>query len=626
MSGDIETQSAKKRRVLRWTDRSTVCVAAALSSVLTLLAFPPFGLWWLVFVVPWPLLWACSRVTSRRLGAAVAAAVGTAPMWAWQQQWMFGVSALGALLLVVYLSLYTGGFLWIAVRTRDRLRVPVWLIGPVLWAGLEWLRGTVLFDGYPWLMAGHPVIESPGLARAGSVVGASGVSLLTLLVGGGVYGVVCSRGRWRAVAAGQVLVVTGLWAGLSVFGPRVAVDGVLRVAVVQTNVPQDNKQGWSPPQRMFDLDRMLALTELACSVEPRPELVVWPETMFPGAALDASSINEERAAGLIWYTGLDVAWPVTRWVVTRGADGLDEPMRLDGPMQQRDMLYVPTTVAADSLLAWQERLGVPFLIGAEGYDGLRIDVSPETGAVSSSWEASYNSTYLLRGGRMEGERYDKMHLTPFGEVMPYISAWPWLEDMLLRLGVGASGMSFSMSPGDRVVRHNVETESGLVRVATPVCFEGIVPGVCRRLAYTGGERQADVLVQMTNEGWFGDFAAGRWQHLQIVRWRAVELGTPVVRAANTGVSAVVDPFGAVVATGVTGGSRDAALLADGVLWSDVPLANGGTIYAMVGDLAGWGALAVSGLIVLFSVFFGGRGGSERPIAEESGKPEGVSAT
>lgn len=617
---------------LGWSGRASVCAAAAVSSVLTLLAFPPFDLWVLAFAAPLPLFWAAGRVREwtrlrARIGGGVAAALGVAPMWAWQQQWIFGVSAPGALALVIYLAAWTGVFVWLAAWVGRRLAAPVWVFAPLLWAGIEWLRGIVVGEGYPWLMTGYPLIESAALSRAGAVVGASGVSLMTVVVGGGLYGLAASRGAWRATAGAVVLVAGMVWLGASL-PARVGVDGELRVAVVQTNVPQDNKQSWTPPQRLADLDLMLALTQRACSVQPKPELVVWPETMFPGAALDPATISEERAANLIWATAPDVAWPELHWVVYRGLDGFDAPIAVPGPFEQGGRLIMPTVVAADSVLAWQERLGVPFLIGAEGYDGLSVEVDAETGLVESEWEARFNSSYLLRGGRMEGARYDKIHLTPFGEVMPYISAWPWLESMMLRVGLGATGMSFDLDSGTGPVQHVVPTEAGVVRVATPICFEGIMPGVCRRLTYTGSERQADVLVQLTNEGWFGDFDVARAQHLQIVRWRAVELGTAVVRAANTGLSAAIDPWGGVMEVGVEGGASQVA----GVLWAAIPLAVGETVYARTGDAAVWLGVAGGGGVVLLAAVVGrrkpaevqrsGRAGSEK---DGGGRADGAEA-
>lgn len=575
-----------------------MCAASLGASLLTLLAFPPFDLWPLVFLVPAPLLWAAEHTGERRLGAAIAAAIGAVPVWAWQQQWIFGISFPGGVLLVIYLSLYPGLLVWLASWSAARLRVGVWAIGPVLWVGLEVFRGAVLWNGYPWLLIAHPLVAWPWLSHAASVIGVYGVSLLTVALTASAWVAAFKRGRARRWGAGALAAVVAVWALLA-SSPRVAQTGELRVAVVQTNVPQSVKGGWAPPQRVRDLDRMLELTIRAAQSEPPPDLIVWPETMFPGAALDQRSLEEERRAHLIWYTDAGVAWPVLRHVVWLGTDGDEEPQVVSGPVERAGRLVIPTAVAADSLRVWQARLGVPMLVGAEGIDGLRLEVRDD-GSIEERSDGRYNSTYLIRGGRALPDRYDKLHLTPFGETMPYISRWKGLESLFLRIGIGAAGMAFNLDPGERVVTHELDTDGGAVRIATPICFEGIMPGVCRRLAYAGGERRAGLFAQLTNEGWFGTFDAGREQHLQIVRWRAIELGIPLVRAANTGISAGVDADGRVIDRGVEGGPTNV----DGVLWTTLPLTHGATIYGWLGDLVGWTCLGLSGLALGAAAFLG----------------------
>ena len=611
MTSDRVPDTTKKPRLI-WSTRSSVCAASAFSSTLTLLAFPPFGFWILAFVAPLPLVWAASRIHTQRLGAALAATLGTAPVWTWQAQWVFGVSPPGAILMVLYLSLYAGLFVWLASWLADRLRAPVWLLGPLVWVGLEVLRGQIAWDGFPWLLAGYPIIESPILAHAGAVVGIYGISFFTVALGMAAFGIAAARGRARIVALAMLLGVALAWAALAAT-PRITTDGLLRVGVIQTNVPQSVKLGWPPPERMRDFDRMLELTVRASRVNPTPDLIVWPETMYPGGALDANSLNEERAAALSWTTDTDTAWPVLRFVITRGADGIDTPVRVSGPFERQSRLMMPTTVVSDSLLAWQERLGIPFLIGAEGFDGYTLEVEEGTGVIAEDSDAWFNSSYLINQGRVEGQRYDKMHLTPFGEVMPYISAWPWLESLFLRVGIGATGLSFDMDAGTTPVTHIVRTESGLVRVATPICFEGIMPEVCRRLAYVGSERQADVLIQLTNEGWFATFDAAREQHLQIIRWRAVELGLPVIRAANTGISALIDPQGRVIVRGAEAGDTRH----DGVLWVEAPLPVGTTPFGRVGDIVGWANLAGLGGLLLAGTLLGfiRRGSPQSPTPD-----------
>ena len=298
------------------------------------------------------------------------------------------------------------------------------------------------------------------------------------------------------------------------------------------------------PERVEDFESFLQLTRIG--MERDPSLVVWPETMFPGLALDAASLETLRSAGLAY------------------ADG------------------TPVTAFADGLLAFQEAIGAPMLVGAHGYDNLRV--VEDDGGVRFEPDAEHNSAMLIEGGRAPVERYDKLHLTPFGEVMPYISWSAWLESKLL--SVGAPGMAFNLSAGDEATVFEVDG----FRFATPICFEATMPAVCRRLAYGGGfggKRRVDALIQLTNDGWFGRWPGGRETHLLLARCRAAELGVPVVRAANTGISAMIDARGLVNA-------RHSAL-AHAVLHAEVAGSDGpGTVYGrFMGDAAGWAALAVT---------------------------------
>ena len=119
--------------------------------------------------------------------------------------------------------------------------------------------------------------------------------------------------------------------------------------------------------------------------------------------------------------------------------------------------------------------------------------------------------------------YDKHHLTPFGEYMP-------AGDFLARFGIqglaASAGEGFSAGPGPRTLP--------IVGTALPlICYEAIFPRNLR------AENRPDWLLQITNDAWFGELS-GPYQHLAQARLRAVEFGLPMVRAANTGVSAMID--------------------------------------------------------------------------------------
>ncbi len=202
--------------------------------------------------------------------------------------------------------------------------------------------------------------------------------------------------------------------------------------------------------------------------------------------------------------------------------------------------------------------GTPVFLGIQRGDGPRI----------------YNSlVYLDENGRQAG-RYDKHHLVPFGEYVPF-------GDLLDRFGIhglaATTGSGFSAGPGPHLM-----SAGALGSVLPLICYEAIFPQ-----DVAAAPERPDFLLQVTNDAWFGT-RSGPYQHLAQARMRAIEQGLPLARSANTGVSAMVDPLGRVTAALPLGqaGYVDAAL----------PAALALTPYARLGDLPV--LLVLAGLIVL----------------------------
>ena len=157
--------------------------------------------------------------------------------------------------------------------------------------------------------------------------------------------------------------------------------------------------------------------------------------------------------------------------------------------------------------------------------------------------------------------YDKLHLVPFGEYLPF-------QGLMEKLGFEQlTRVQGGFIPGTR--RRPMAIPKA-PRVLPLICYEAIFPGdVASR------DDRPGWIVNLTNDGWFG-ISTGPYQHLQQARLRAIEQGLPLVRAANTGISAVIDPVGRFVAR------LDLGL--ESVLDSSLPSAIPPTVYARVGDL------------------------------------------
>ncbi|WP_373051397.1 apolipoprotein N-acyltransferase, partial [Thalassovita aquimarina] len=209
--------------------------------------------------------------------------------------------------------------------------------------------------------------------------------------------------------------------------------------------------------------------------------------------------------------------------------------------------------------------GVPVILGAQRAEGQRI----------------YNAAAVLDSSGAVTQVYDKHHLVPFGEYMPF-------GDLLAGFGIHGlaanEGAGFSAGPGPRLF------DLGALGTALPlICYEAVFPQ-----DVAGAPERPGFLLQITNDAWFGRFS-GPYQHLAQARLRAIEQGLPMARVANTGVSAVIDARGRVTGSLPLGQAG----------WIDLPLPAPAapTIYARIGDL-----FAAAAILLLFLAVIAAKAG------------------
>jgi len=250
---------------------------------------------------------------------------------------------------------------------------------------------------------------------------------------------------------------------------------------------------------------------------------------------------------------------LTRAAAERHPDLIVWPETASPSMLRRDPVLV------DALKDLSARFHVPLLVGS-------VDVNERT-------QAAYNTAFMLTERGIVG-RYDKIQLVPFGEYVPLSGV----------IGFVRSWAQFisELEPGSRaVVFPGPPAPLGVV-----ICYEGIFPELVRRFV-VGGAR---LMVNMTNDGWFGR-THGPLQHLAMYPFRAVEHRTAVVRAANTGVSAFIAPTGQI--------TTRLGLYERGNLAAAVPLRTRETLYTRFGDWLAWTCAIASGA-VLAAAALGGR--------------------
>ncbi len=231
---------------------------------------------------------------------------------------------------------------------------------------------------------------------------------------------------------------------------------------------------------------------------------------------------------------------------------------------------VPAYLRTDVVqLDWARRL-------AADVDAAILTGAPEFEGRPGEKPRYYNSAFLIRPDSPKVTRYDKIHLVPFGEAIPFESTFPILE----RVDFGEADFR---SGSERTV-----FESRGATWSTLICYEAIFPGLVREFVDGG----AGFLVNITNDVWYGRTSMP-FQHASMARMRSIENRRSLARSANSGVSLLADPYGRVIA--------ETEIFTETFLVADLPVGCGTTFYTRVGDYPAWLALALSGIGLVLAV-------------------------
>jgi apolipoprotein N-acyltransferase len=508
-----------------WKRAALALVAGALSA----LAMAPFNAWPVLFLTFPVAVWLIDGAGAGRWRGVPAAAMSG--FWFGLGYFVVGLYWIGYAFLVdaptfawlmpfavlglpAYLALFTAAGFALArlLWTRDASRLLALAISLTI---TEWLRGHLL-SGFPWNSFGYALSEPLALAQTASLIGLWGMTFLTVAIFASPAVLIdgTSRGRkpWLAPVA-----ALGLLAVMAVFGAvRLSLQPTVltkaKLRIMQPNLQQDVKFNYAAKAEV--MQKYLTLSDRASGPQ---------------------STGVSDANILIWP---ESAFP---FFLTREADAM---------AQIADLLPRGTVLITGSVRA-------PDLP-----PGVRIT-------------RAYNSIYTIDHDGSVLSVYDKLHLVPFGEYLPF-------QDWMEKLGfVQLTRVQGGFIPG---TRRRVMDIPNAPRALPLICYEAIFPG-----DITTRDDRPGWIINVTNDGWFG-ISTGPYQHLQQMRLRAIEEGLPVVRAANTGISAVIDPSGRIVAR--------LGLGIEGVLDANLPTALSPTIYARVRDIPTGMILAVALLLVI----------------------------
>jgi apolipoprotein N-acyltransferase len=594
------------------------------------LAFAPLDQWYLAYVGLVPFVVSLTLCKGRAV-TMLWAWLGGLAFWALSLYWLTWVTpwGVGYIATVLFLSLY---FLPAAAFVRWAIRRgwPGWVALPVVWVALEFLRAHVI-SGFPWFFLAHTQYRRTLLIQIVDATGVYGVSFFVAMVNGLVVDGVLAwmRGRGRAIRRDRRVLVGGgvclaSLAGLVAYGGwRVSqyaehTQPGPRVLVIQEAFPISLTERTATPDEIYAAH--LASSRVALRrLQNRGvdiDLIVWPESVLTRGmnreflTLDPNelSLRELRPMADRYYSPGD----------RKRADALIAPEVTD-PNERKLRAYrklLSFHVAnvghrVEGVAELSRQADTPVLAG-----GTSMHVNPAPLDDGDIWLSS-NSAMLFDREAIPAEEYSKMNLVPFSEYVPFKRSWLGAHRALRWF---VPEVMEQLEPGLEPTRFPLAAEEGTFRLVVPICYEGTFARVCRELVMDGSDKQADVLVNLSNDGWFVRKVDGRWQgsfehaqHLTQYCFRAIETRVPVVRAVNTGVSASIDSCGRVLATVRRDGQitmvTGRMLLAEDSEWfaekpGDVAAAqvlvdDRRTLYSVAGD---WFALAVSaGFVVLIAL-------------------------
>jgi len=470
----------------------------SLSSLLQILIFPLPGLYVLSWVAFAPLIVALLRarpagaleidgainLQAAKPGQAFLLAYVSGILWyAGTCYWIYNtmheygglsvpLALLALFLFCLYLALYHGLFgllLSFAVdRGRDNRRALV--AAPFLWVAVELARTRV--TGFPWNLLGTAQVDNISLSRITTWTGVYGVSFEIMLVNVAVAAAfLVPRKKRRTLLIASVAAAAVLQAGRLVEAPALPADHA--ALLLQENIPA--QANWTRDafertlRELTDLSAKTVAADSSPAPDPKPgkvDFIVWPESPAPFFASDPLFRNPVSEMARATHT----------WVVT-GAIG-----------------------------------STPAMQG--GKSASQIFNSAALVSPTGDWTA----------------RYDKVHLVPFGEYLPFPQLFSFAGGLTKEVGEFQSGAS------------RAPLDAGSTRLGVFICYESVFPGEVREFANQG----AQVLVNLSNDGWYGDSGAYA-QHLNQTRMRAIENERWILSATNTGVTASIDPYGRTVA-------------------------------------------------------------------------------
>lgn len=503
------------------TLKLTDYLPALISGALTILAFPVFDMYLLAWVAFVPLclsLWKKSPAEAFQAGFifGVVYFFGTL-YWIYHSiNFYGGVSFVTSIsivfLLCCYLSIYPAVFAYFFSSFIKRTRLPALLIGPVLWVVLEFAR-SYAFTGFPWSSIGYSQYKFLSVIQISDITGVYGISFLVLAFNCAIVDGLLLKARVREMPLFPL--------------SYTIIAYILFVIIIASSLGYGSwRLGQDRPGRLVKAGLVQGNIEQDKKWDP----------VFQKYVIDTYSRLSQDAAG---RSPDLIIWPETAVPFIFGEDKEN----------------------TDQLVRFQKTLNTHLLFG-----------SILTKKIAEEQPFLTNSVLMLDKEGKITYQYDKIHLVPFGEYVPFRRVLFFIDKLVAGIG--------DYLPGDQYIK--AETPFG--SFAPLVCYEIIFPGLVRKFYSKNG----DFIVTITNDAWFGK-TAGPYQHFSMAVFRAIENRKPVMRSANTGISGFIDSNGRIIAK--------TELFQRQVLAGEIKTDNTLTYYSRYGDLFTYFCIVIS--VILF---------------------------
>ena len=441
--------------------------------------------------------------------------------------------------LLAYFGLYYGLFGLAFNFISKKTAFPSVIAAPVLWVSLEYFRANAGFLSLPCALLGHSQYLHLPIIQISDITGVYGVSFLIVMVNAAVSEILY-------VLCSRFFGVSGDDGTTGKQNPHLAISVPATVIVLGISLVY----GFSLLDKGSEGER-LSISVIQPNI---PQGIKWKRE-FRKQNLDRH-VRLTKEAAINQDVSL-IIWPESA---------------VRGPIGQNSFL-------SKSIFSLAKETKAHLLIGSSQ----RPKFGPQEFRLRSR---SNNAILISPKGRMEGQ-YQKIRLLPFGEYLPYRDTLPWPSRLISKIG--------NYIPGNEYTIFEVNG----VRFGALICWESLFPGLVRQFV----KRGADLMVNITNEAWFGETAVP-YQFMAITVFRAVENRVPLARAANTGISCFIDPFGRVTGR-VVDNNKD--IFVEGYLTQEIPVSHGMTFYTRYGDVLAFVCIAFSLSLVLWSALRAIRG-------------------